>query len=155
MRIKTAGTIASLVVLSTVAVAAPSHREYHDFAMKHDGDARAGQTLFNSPNLACTKCHSTDGHGGKAGPDLFAIDDKFPRRELIDAVLNPSASIAVGYETTIIATKSGDEFTGVIKGASADSIELMQGDGQRVRVATGDIATAQRAASLIHFGDNP
>ena len=126
MRIKTAGAMVFFVLLTAPAIAAPSHREFHDFAMSHDGDARAGQTLFSNPNIGCTKCHSTDGHGSKAGPDLFAIGDKFPRPELIDAILNPSASIAVGYETTIIETKSGDEFTGVIKGASAESIELME-----------------------------
>jgi len=38
-----------------------------------------------------------DGSSSKAGPDLFAVGDKFPRRDLIRAVLEPSAEIAVGY----------------------------------------------------------
>jgi len=37
-----------------------------------------------------------DGSSAKAGPDLFAAGDKFPRGELIHEVLEPSATIAVG-----------------------------------------------------------
>ncbi len=129
----------SFLMFIAEAISAPSQGEFREFAMSHDGDARAGQVLFNDARRGCVKCHSTDGHGGKAGPDLFATGDKFPRRELIEAVLNPSASIAVGYETTIIVTKSGDEFVGVIKDATRDSIELIQGSGERIRIATNDI----------------
>jgi len=73
-------------------------REYGDFAMGHDGNPARGRELFhNEQRAGCVKCHSVDGRGGKAGPDLFAVGDKFPRRELIRAVLEPSAEIAVGY----------------------------------------------------------
>src|SRR5260370_110955 len=83
-------------------------REYRDFAMGHDGTATRGRELFNNEQrAACVKCHSVDGSSSKAGPDLFAVGDKFPRRELIRAVLEPSADIAVGYGTTIVETKAG------------------------------------------------
>lgn len=126
---------------------APSQKEFRDFAMGHDGDARAGRVLFNDPRTGCFKCHSTDGRGGKAGPDLFAIRDKFPRSELIEAVLNPSASIAVGYEMTIVEKKSGDEIVGVIKDGTAESIELIQGNGERVHIARSDIKS-QRGSKI-------
>ena len=73
-------------------------REYRDFAMGHDGNAARGRELFNNEQrAACVKCHSVDGSSGKAGPDLFAVGDKFPRRELIQAVLEPSAEIAKAF----------------------------------------------------------
>src|SRR6266496_1132646 len=63
-------------------------REYRDIAMGRDGDAARGRELFFSEQrAACVKCHSVDGSSGKAGPDLFAVGDKFPRGELIRAVL--------------------------------------------------------------------
>ncbi|HXT41396.1 MAG TPA: PQQ-dependent sugar dehydrogenase [Candidatus Angelobacter sp.] len=115
-------------------------REYRDFAMVHDGNAVHGRELFASEQrAACVKCHSVDGSSGKAGPDLFAVGDKLPRMELIRAVLEPSAEIAVGYGTTIVETKSGEQFQGVLKDATAEAIELMGADGQRVRIATRDI----------------
>jgi len=96
--------------------AAQQVREYRDFAMGHDGNAARGGELFNNEQrVACFKCHSVDGTSSKAGPDLFAAGDKFPRPELITAVLEPSAAIAVGYGATIVETKSGDEFQVIIK----------------------------------------
>src|SRR6185437_6473615 len=77
------------------AAAGRRRERYRAFAMSHPGDRSAGQTLFeNAQRLACTNCHTTDAKGDKAGPDLSTIGDKFPRRELIDAVLSPSAQIA-------------------------------------------------------------
>src|ERR1041385_4494910 len=100
-------------------------RAYVDFAMQNDGDAARGKKLFADENrLACSKCHTVDGTASKAGPDLAFVGDKFPRRELIRAVLEPSAAIAVGYGTTIVETKSGDEFQGIIKQATDAWIEL-------------------------------
>jgi len=80
-----------------------------------------------------------DGLGGKAGPDLFAIGDKYGRREIIDSVLTPSAVIAEGYATTIVETKSGEAYQGVIKQATGSEIELLGGDAKPIRILTSDI----------------
>src|SRR5262249_4843061 len=93
-----------------------------------------------------SKCHSVDGTASKAGPDLFAAGDKFPRPELIAAVLEPSASIAVGYGATIVETKSGEEVQGIIKEVTQARLELACADGNRVRIATGDIASQRGSA---------
>jgi len=118
----------------------PALREYRDFAMGHDGNALRGQELFSSEQrTACVKCHSADGTSGKAGPDLFAVADKFPRRDLINAVIEPSSAIAVGYGSTIVETKSGEEYVGILKDVTAETIELMGPDGLRIIIATRDI----------------
>jgi len=123
-------------------------KEYRDFAMGHDGNAARGRELFLSvERTACVNCHSVDGSSTKAGPDLFAAGDKFPRGDLIREVLEPSATIAVGYGTTIVETKSGEEYEGVIKETTADGLELMGGDGKRVRIATAEIKE-QRGSTI-------
>jgi putative heme-binding domain-containing protein len=115
--------------------------EYQSYAMTHRGDASRGKALFgNDQRLACARCHATDGRGGRAGPDLFAVGDKFGRFELVEAVLSPSKTIAVGYSTTIVRTRKGDTFDGVIKDATPDAIDLLGGDGKLVHIATADIA---------------
>ena len=115
-------------------------REYRDFAMSHDGGVSRGRELFNDETrVACVKCHSVDGSSSKAGPDLFAVGDKFPRSELVRSVLEPSAEIAVGYSTTLVETKSGEDFQGVVKDSSPEILDLIGGDGKHVRIAQNEI----------------
>ena len=118
----------------------PNLESYRKYALTHDGDVARGARLFaDDQKLACAKCHTVDGRGGKAGPDLYAAGDKFGRGDLIDAILAPSATIAVGYSTTIVETKAGVEYLGIIKQATADGIQLMGADGKLVILATADI----------------
>ncbi len=108
--------------------------------MTQEGAPARGKALFfDTRRTACSNCHSVDGQGGKAGPDLFAVGDKFGRREIVESVLSPSATIAVGYSTTTLETKSGQEHMGIIKQATDGWIELIGADGRLVRVATADI----------------
>lgn len=138
------GGILGFAVLGATA-AEPSPREQLvRYALTKEGDAAHGRELFGAEQqLACTRCHTADGSASKAGPDLLAVGDKFGRRDLIDAVLNPSATIAVGYSATTVVTKSGDEYTGVLKQATPSELGLMGGDGKLVRVALSDIVERQ------------
>ncbi|HWA09676.1 MAG TPA: PQQ-dependent sugar dehydrogenase [Opitutaceae bacterium] len=128
-----------LFAAAQAADAPPTARAYRDFAMRHDGDVQHGRQLFEREQTACVRCHTVDGRGGRAGPDLFAVGDTHPRPELIDAILDPSAVIAVGYGATVVETRSGEIVSGIIKRADDTAIELMNIDSQVVRLLTKDI----------------
>jgi putative heme-binding domain-containing protein len=81
-----------------------------------------------------------DGSASKAGPDLFAAGDAFGRRDLIEAVLNPSSTIAPGYGTVTVETKSGASFIGTLKQKTESKIELMGVDGKLVSIAASEVA---------------
>jgi putative heme-binding domain-containing protein len=100
---------------------------------------RGAKLFVDEQKLACVKCHSVDGSASKAGPDLFAVGDKFGRRDLVDAMLMPSAVISPGYGTVIVETKAGDEFQGILKQSTAAGVQLMGADGKLVSIATADI----------------
>jgi putative heme-binding domain-containing protein len=122
--------------------------EYRRFALSQQADAARGKELFfNEAKLACSKCHTIDGRTGKAGPDLYAIGDKYARPNLIDAILQPSANIAVGYTTTIVTTKSGDEFTGILQQLNDAGVELVGADAKPVRIPKLDIQQ-QRSSNI-------
>ncbi len=124
----------------TPASLPPERQAYADFALTADADAARGQRLFaDESKAACSKCHSTDGSASKAGPDLASVGVKFSRADLIRAVLQPSASIAVGYGTTLVETKTGESIQGIVKQTTDAWIELQGADGPPVRVATRDI----------------
>jgi putative heme-binding domain-containing protein len=128
------------LIAGSVFGQAGSIKDYRDFAMAHEGDVAQGKAIFNDEaRAACVKCHTTDGSAGKAGPDLLAIGDKFPRRDLIEAVLEPSAAIAIGYGTTTVETKDGEEVVGIIKQSTDQFVDLMTAEGKQVRVAAQDI----------------
>jgi putative heme-binding domain-containing protein len=119
-----------------------SPKAYRDFAMRREGNTERGRALFlSTERVGCALCHSIDGTSGKAGPDLFTVGDRFPRKELIMAILEPSETIAVGYAATIIETKSGETLLGVVKQADATATVLMGADGRAVRVPAVDIKT--------------
>jgi len=114
--------------------------DYRKYALTHEGNVARGAKLFaKEQRLACSKCHSLDGHASKAGPDLFAAGDKFGRRDLVDAILIPSATISPGYGAAIVETKAGEEYLGVLKQATDAGVQLMGADGKLVSIATADI----------------
>lgn len=137
------GVIAGMIAVSAPGNAIaqeaeiPSVDTFRDFAMAHEGDASLGRDLFTS--MACSQCHSLDGSGNKVGPDLSAVGDKFDKRDLIRAVMEPSSTIAVGYDNTILTRKDGTMVVGVIKQATDEWIEIMGADSLRVKIPVADI----------------
>src|SRR5882672_8962834 len=127
--------------LGAAPTSRPSVMEYQNFAMMHQGDVERGKSLyFDQQRLGCSRCHTVDGKAALSGPDLMSIGDKFGRRDLVDSILAPSATIAVGYSTSIIKTRSGEMVVGTMKEASDEGVGIMQGDGTLVRIVTGQIA---------------
>jgi putative heme-binding domain-containing protein len=105
-----------------------------------DGDVRRGQALFNSERTACSTCHAIGYLGGNIGPDLTRIGQVRNERDLLEAIVFPSASFVRSYEPMIISTKDGDDYSGVVRRDAVDEIVLATGPGAEVRVARGDIA---------------
>ena len=75
----------------------PSREDYRKQAMTRSGNPARGKKLFAGNRALCAHCHSTDGSGRLAGPDLAAAGDKFSRADLISSVLEPSANIMAGF----------------------------------------------------------
>lgn len=135
-------------VLAQPASKTPDLEAFRRHAFISEGDVSRGAKLFaDEEKLACSKCHSVDGSASKAGPDLFAVGDKFGRRDLVDAILFPSATIAPGYGAILVETKSGEEYQGTLKQLTESEMHLMGADGKLVKIARADIAE-QRGSSI-------
>ena len=113
---------------------------YRKFALTHEGEAARGARLFtDEQRLACSRCHSIDGSASKAGPDIFAVGDAFGRRDIVDAILLPSATIAPGYGTIVVETKDGLEYQGILKRTTGEQIQLMGADAKLVALAKSNV----------------
>jgi putative heme-binding domain-containing protein len=110
-------------------------------ALHHDGDPQRGAVLFFDPRgIGCVRCHAAGGRGGSTiGPDLSGVASKYDRAELIRSVLEPSSRIATGYQPTIVATRDGKVFTGVVRAETADWLELADSEAKIARIAKHDI----------------
>ena len=126
---------------------------YSQFATKNAGNAVRGKVIFEDPKgVACAKCHSVGGVGGKIGPDLIGIAAKYPREELIRSVLEPSNRIANGYDVYVVVTNSGVVFNGLLKSESPEGVELLDGKRDLHKIAASEIE--EKSRSLVSLMPN-
>ncbi len=92
------------------------------------GDAPRGREVFFGTRVACFTCHTVRSEGGHVGPDLSRIGAVRTGRDLLEAILFPSASFARGYEPYVVATTDGLVHTGVIARETADAVVLVTPD---------------------------
>lgn len=104
------------------------------------GDVRRGQVVFNSQKAACSSCHAMGYVGGRVGPDLTSIGQIRTERDLIEAILYPSASFVRSYEPMIVATKDGEDYSGVVRRDTADEIVLATGPETEQRIPRENVA---------------
>jgi len=138
---------------------APAHEGfnpeiYRAYALKGGGSAARGRRLFGDlKGLACVKCHAVGKEGGALGPELSTVGAKYPRDELIAAVLYPSAKISSGYEPTIFALADGRVVTGIVRSETADAVEIQDSDAKAQRIKKDQIDGRKRSeVSLMPSG---
>jgi putative heme-binding domain-containing protein len=113
---------------------------YRQFALSERGSTEKGKALFSDPKgLNCVKCHALKGQGGAVGPDLSDIGARYPKDDIVQSILYPSAKIFSGYEPVTIATNDGRVLGGVIKNETADAITLQDADAKTTTVAKAEI----------------
>lgn len=100
------------------------------------GDAKKGQTVFKTN---CATCHKHGQLGTDVGPELTEIHQKFDRNNLLDAIMNPSAGIAFGYEPWLITTKKGQTYYGFLVSDGDQSVVIKGIKGYKHTIPTDQI----------------
>ncbi|MGE5943163.1 MAG: PVC-type heme-binding CxxCH protein [Flavobacteriales bacterium] len=101
-----------------------------------DGNASKGKTVFNR---YCSVCHIANKDGFDFGPNLSEIGAKLPEEGLFDAIVNPSAGINFGYETSQLTMKDGSTLMGIISSRTETDIELKYPGGTVQKIKTNDV----------------
>jgi uncharacterized repeat protein (TIGR03806 family) len=112
-----------------------------------DRSWQRGKQLYR--DLGCLQCHRRDQEGGGAGPDLTGISDRRAAKQVIESILDPSASIEPQYAMTLVITVDGRVFSGRIDFEDAETIHLRSPESfdQAVQIKKADIEE-QRPAKL-------
>ena len=108
-----------------------------------DGDIRRGQAVFHSAKAACFSCHGMGYRGGDVGPDLTRIGQVRAKRDLLEAIVFPSASFVRSYEPYSVVTREGTIHQGVLREEQATRVVLVNGQRQRVEITRSDIEEMQ------------
>ena len=111
--------------------------------LKRRGDAAQGARVFTRESAACARCHAFAGKGGDIGPDLTTARTKLGREGVFDAILNPSAVIAAGYEPWLIETENGELYSGFIV-SDGDTVTLKEPSGGTRAIPEKQIASRQQ-----------
>ena len=97
------------------------------------GDVRRGQLVFHSQKAACASCHAMGYLGGRVGPDLTRIAQIRNERDLLEAIVFPSASFVRSYEPTLVLTLEGKVHSGILTAEHPELI-LLTGPRDEVRI---------------------
>ncbi len=105
------------------------------------GDPGRGSIVFKNN---CMICHQVGGEGVDFGPKLTAIGSKLPKDGLLESIINPSAGIGFGYETTEIEMKNGSVLQGIVISRSDNELELRVPGGTTQKMGNSEIKTTKQ-----------
>jgi len=87
-------------------------------------NAEQGKTTFRE--IGCAQCHRVGEEGGSVGPNLSDIARRLSAREILEAIVEPSAKVADEYATWLVQTDDGLTSTGIIEREEQGRLVLRQ-----------------------------
>lgn len=112
------------------------------------GDVGRGRAVFFNQKSQCSACHAIGQEGGTVGPDLTSIGAIRSGRDLLEAIVFPSASFVPGYEPMRVETKT-DVVTGNIVREDGSAVVVKLNAQLEQRIPRADIRSITPAAVSI------
>jgi putative heme-binding domain-containing protein len=122
----------------------PTLDDYIQAALDNQGDTHRGRRIFHDQTgVSCIKCHTVAGEGNAVGPDMTAIGAQFPRDALIEHIINPSKSVREGYQQVLIETADDENYAGLIKSETADTLTVLTAEAKLQIIPKSKITSRQ------------
>ncbi len=120
---------------------------------KSRGNRSRGAVLFQSPQLACTTCHSVDGTPGRIGPELGALGTAQTVEFIVGAIVEPQKEVKEGFMAYEITSRDGTVRQGYLRGETDDTVTLQDHlSGQTVRIPRNQIDEQRQLGTLMPAG---
>ena len=104
--------------------------------LKTAGDAARGEARFYG---ACSTCHRVGNIGATVGPELTAIHRKFDRAGLVEAIVDPNAAIAFGFNVELFVTRGNEPHLGFVQ-SDGTTVSIRDGYGRDVTLERASLA---------------
>ncbi len=111
------------------------------------GDSSRGELLFSK--RACVQCHSSR---RALGPDLQGSATRFSREDLFTAIMLPNRDVSPRYQTTLVETKDGRIFTGMVVYEAIDGVVIRNAANQSFRIEMDQIESRKALSSSLMPG---
>lgn len=113
-----------------------------DELLSMEADPERGRLYFFREGAAsCRSCHRVRDSGETLGPDLSQIGKKYPPKEMLLHVLEPSRFIDQKYVPWVLESRDGFVHTGLLVEKTENHVVLRDAQNREVRVAAADVET--------------
>lgn len=116
------------------------------------GNAARGEQIYRREKMACVKCHTIKGTGGKVGPDLTTIGASAPVDYLAESILLPNKAVKENFHSLTVETTAGKLFSGIVVSKSDESIVLRTSEDKLITIPGSEVEQTKEAASLMPLG---
>ncbi|MEW6305216.1 MAG: PVC-type heme-binding CxxCH protein [Verrucomicrobiota bacterium] len=119
----------------------------------YGGNAENGKKIFyERVEASCFRCHRLKGEGGEVGPALDGIATKYPREYLLEAIVDPNAKIAEGFDSLLILLKDGRSAAGVLKTENDTELTIISPEDGLMKIKKDNIVSRQKGMSGMPAG---
>jgi putative heme-binding domain-containing protein len=114
--------------------------QFGQAALARAGDPERGRKLFfDAERLQCSKCHRVGDQGERIGPELTGLGDRFSRIHIVESILEPSRTVATGYQTVTFVLRDGRVLTGIKIGETEEMLTLADNKAKKHLLMKADI----------------
>lgn len=106
----------------------------------YGGDIRSGGMYFMTNSTGqCIRCHKMRGNGGEVGPELTNIGNVLSRKQILEALIEPSIRLAPGYGMVSLTLKDGQKVTGTLMEENDDELVVRTSDTEPLNIPISSI----------------
>lgn len=114
---------------------------------------------YRSPNLEvgqrvfmqarCVDCHVFGSIGRGGGPDLSTVVSRFRRRDILEAIMNPSKVISDQYRAVDVELGNGEIVTGMVLQDTDELLSIITIQGEKRDISKADIIEQYTAQTSV------
>ena len=121
------------------------HERLIQMALTRPGDPGRGRKVLEDVEKSlCLKCHRVGDRGERIGPELSGLGGRFARITIVESILEPSRSVAPGFESVTLALADGRVLSGVRAAETDRTLTLGDREGRRHEIPKADIESRAR-----------